>query len=59
VIGLTATAPDDMTADEAALYEELLGPVDFQTPTPAVVREGLLASSQELPFPVWVSNPMR
>ncbi|MEA2127019.1 MAG: hypothetical protein QOI80_3801 [Solirubrobacteraceae bacterium] len=48
VIGLTATAPDDMTADEAALYEALLGPVDFQTPTPAVVREGFLAPFQEL-----------
>ena len=48
VIGLTATAPDDMTADEAALYEELLGPVDFHTPTPAVVREGFLAPFQEL-----------
>jgi superfamily II DNA or RNA helicase len=48
VIGLTATAPDDMTADEAALYQELLGPVDFHTPTPAVVREGFLAPFQEL-----------
>jgi hypothetical protein len=48
VIGLTATAPDDMTADEAALYEELLGPIDFTTPTPAVVREGFLAPFQEL-----------
>ena len=48
VIGLTATAPDDMTADEAALYEALLGPVDFHTPTPAVVREGFLAPFQEL-----------
>ncbi len=48
VIGLTATAPDDMTADEAALYESLLGPVDFHTPTPAVVREGFLAPFQEL-----------
>jgi superfamily II DNA or RNA helicase len=48
VIGLTATAPDDMTADEAALYEQLLGPIDFHTPTPAVVREGFLAPFQEL-----------
>jgi superfamily II DNA or RNA helicase len=48
VIGLTATAPDDMTADEAELYQELLGPVDFHTPTPAVVREGFLAPFQEL-----------
>jgi superfamily II DNA or RNA helicase len=48
VIGLTATAPDDMTADEAELYTELLGPIDFHTPTPAVVREGFLAPFQEL-----------
>ncbi len=48
VVGLTATSPDDMTEEEAALYGELLGEVDFQTPTPAVVRDGYLAPFQEL-----------
>jgi hypothetical protein len=48
VIGLTATSPDDMTREEGERYEALLGPVDFTTPTPAVVREGFLAPYQEL-----------
>ncbi len=48
MIGLTATSPDEMTADEAALYHALLGDVDFETPTPAVVRDGFLAPYQEL-----------
>jgi len=48
VIGLTATSPDEMTEEEAALYRELLGDVDFETPTPAVVRDGYLAPYQEL-----------
>ena len=38
VVGLTATNPAELTADEAALYRELLGDVDFYIPTPAVVR---------------------
>ena len=48
VVGLTATSPGDMTEDEAALYRALLGDVDFETPTPAVVRDGFLAPYQEL-----------
>ncbi len=48
VVGLTATSPDDMTEAEAELYRALLGPVDFETPTPAVVRDGFLAPYQEL-----------
>ena len=48
VVGLTATNPSELTEAEAALYDELLGAVDFFTPTPAVVREGFLAPYQEL-----------
>jgi superfamily II DNA or RNA helicase len=48
VVGLTATPPDELTADEAELYEHLLGPVDFTVPTPAVVKERYLAPYQEL-----------
>ncbi len=48
VLGLTATNPNDVTAEEAALYEQLLDTVDFSVPTPAVVREGYLAPYQEL-----------
>ena len=55
VIGLTATPPDELTTDEADLYEELLGPVDFAVPTPAVVRDGHLAPFQEL---AWLVEPL-
>ena len=55
VIGLTATPPSDLTGDEAELYGELLGPVDFTVPTPAVVRDGHLAPYQEL---AWLTEPL-
>jgi superfamily II DNA or RNA helicase len=55
VIGLTATPPDALTGPEAELYAELLGPVDFVVPTPAVVREGHLAPFQEL---AWLTEPL-
>ena len=48
VVGLTATSPEDITSAEAGLYHALLGDVDFEIPTPAVVREGHLAPFQEL-----------
>ena len=54
VVGLTATPPDELTTQEAELYEALLGPVDFQVPTPAVVRDGFLAPYQEL---AWLTEP--
>ena len=55
VIGLTATPPDELTTEEAELYAALLGPVDFQVPTPAVVRDGHLAPYQEL---AWLTEPL-
>ncbi len=55
LIGLTATPPDELTAAEADLYVELLGDVDFEIPTPAVVREGFLAPYQEL---AWLTTPL-
>jgi superfamily II DNA or RNA helicase len=55
LIGLTATPPDELTADESDLYAELLGPVDFTVPTPAVVRDGYLAPYQEL---AWLTEPL-
>ena len=48
VLGLTATSPSELTAEQAALYRQLLDEVDFSVPTPAVVREGHLAPYQEL-----------
>src|SRR4051794_102399 len=50
VVGLTATSPTELTGEEAELYAALLGPVDFQVPTPAVVRDGHLAPYQELAY---------
>ncbi|MBA3330940.1 MAG: DEAD/DEAH box helicase family protein [Actinobacteria bacterium] len=55
LIGLTATPPDELTTEEADLYESLLGPADFTVPTPAVVREGYLAPYQEL---AWFTEPL-
>ena len=54
-VGLTATPPSDMEAKEAALYQELFGRVDFEVPTPAVVKEGNLAPYQEL---VYLTQPL-
>jgi superfamily II DNA or RNA helicase len=55
VIGLTATPPDELTADEGELYSALLGPVDFTVPTPALVRDRALAPYQEL---AWLTRPL-
>lgn len=55
LVGLTATPPDELTADERDLYDELLGPVDFSVPTPAVVKDGFLAPYQEL---AWFTEPL-
>ncbi|HEX6700141.1 MAG TPA: DEAD/DEAH box helicase family protein [Gaiellaceae bacterium] len=55
VVGLTATPPDALTTEESELYAELLGPVDFTVPTPAVVRDGYLAPYQEL---AWLTRPL-
>src|SRR6185437_15236448 len=44
-----------MEAKEAALYQELFGRVDFEIPTPAVVKEGNLAPYQEL---VYLTQPL-
>ena len=55
VVGLTATPPSDLTGEESELYAELLGPVDYTVPTPAVVRDGHLAPYQEL---AWLTEPL-
>jgi superfamily II DNA or RNA helicase len=55
LVGLTATSPDELTREEAELYDALLGPVDFTVPTPAVVRERFLAPYQEL---AWLTPPL-
>jgi superfamily II DNA or RNA helicase len=50
VIGLTATPPHMMTAEQAALHAELFGAADFEVSAPALVRDGILAPYQELAY---------
>jgi superfamily II DNA or RNA helicase len=50
IVGLTATPPHLMTAEQAALHRALFGAVDLEVSAPALVREGLLAPYQELAF---------
>lgn len=47
-IGLTATPADPQTSIEEENYFALLGEVDFEVPTPALVREGTLAPYRDL-----------
>ena len=53
VVGLTSTPPADLS--DRALYDRLVGPVDFTVPTPAVVRDGHLAPYLEL---AWFTEPV-
>lgn len=50
VIGLTATLPSPDTDEEYDNYTSLLGDVDFEVPTPAVVKEGDLAPYRDLVY---------
>lgn len=56
VVGLTATLPDPANQDEFENYDSLLGEVDFEVPTPAVVKEGNLAPYRDL---VYFCEPSR
>jgi superfamily II DNA or RNA helicase len=56
VIGLTATLPDPDTPEAFENYHELLGDVDIEVPTPAVVKEGELAPYRDN---VWFVEPTR
>ena len=48
IIGLTATPPLDERPEILQNYINLLGPVDFEIPTPAVVKDGMLAPYQDM-----------
>ncbi len=48
LIGLTATLPEPESEREYDNYIDLVGAVDFETPIPAVVREGHLAPYRDL-----------
>jgi len=54
LIGLTATLPSPDDAAEYDNYTGLLGEVDYEVPTPAVVREGNLAPYRDL---AWFTSP--
>ena len=48
VLGLTATPPNPDAVQDAPHYVELLGDVDYEVPTPALVRDSNLAPYQDL-----------
>ena len=50
VVGLTATLPDSESRQAYENYLSLLGEVDFEVPTPAVVKEGNLAPYRDLVY---------
>ncbi len=56
VIGLTATLPDLVNEVGYENYSDLLGDVDFEVPTPAVIKEGNLAPFRDL---VYFCQPSR
>ncbi len=52
VMGLTATPPDrsGRAPEDIERYDEFFGPVDFEVPIPAVVKDGYLAPYQDLAY---------
>ena len=56
IVGLTATPPDreGQKPDDVRRYDEYFGPIDYEVPVPAVVRDGFLAPYQDL---VWFTKP--
>lgn len=54
LVGLTATLPSLEDQEEYENYTGLLGEVDYELPTPAVVKEGNLAPYRDL---VWFVSP--
>jgi len=50
VVGLTATLPSPDDEQEYENYTALMGDVDFEVPTPAVIKEGDLAPYRDLVY---------
>ena len=50
VIGLTGTPPEGKSNSQETRYLTLVGDIDYQVPTPALVREGGLAPFQDLVY---------
>ena len=57
VVGLTATLPSPEDAEAYENYTALLGDVDFEIPTPAVIKEGDLAPFRDLAWWVTPTEP--
>lgn len=52
VVGLTATPPDrdGKKNVDVERYDEFFGPIDYEVPVPAVVKDGFLAPYQDLAY---------
>jgi superfamily II DNA or RNA helicase len=52
IVGLTATPPDreGKLPPDIERYDEFLGPIDYEVPVPAVVKDGFLAPYQDLAY---------
>ncbi len=50
VVGLTGTPPEGKSANQETRYLSLVGEIDYQVPTPALVKEGGLAPFQDLVY---------
>lgn len=50
IIGLTGTPPEKKSASQEGRYLSIVGDIDYQVPTPALVREGGLAPFQDLAY---------
>ncbi|MCA9022741.1 MAG: DEAD/DEAH box helicase family protein, partial [Planctomycetaceae bacterium] len=52
IIGLTATPPDEKGKhpEDIDRYNDFFGPIDYEVPIPAVVKDGYLAPYQDLAY---------
>ena len=52
IIGLTATPPDVDNKDprDVKRYQSFFGPIDYEVPVPAIVKDGFLAPYQDLAY---------
>lgn len=50
IIGLTATPPEGKSNQQKSRYLKLVGEIDYEVPTPALVKDGSLAPYQDLVY---------
>ncbi|HEY9731297.1 MAG TPA: DEAD/DEAH box helicase family protein [Drouetiella sp.] len=50
IVGLTGTPPEGKSSTQETRYLKLVGEIDYQVPTPALVKEGGLAPFQDLVY---------